>query len=60
MNTTTCHKCGSENTQCLGSQEVGYSFHGNEMKLLDYECDDCGGTWGVEFEMVPVTRNNDS
>jgi hypothetical protein len=58
MNATTCHKCGSENTQCLGSQEYGYSFHGHELKVLDYECDDCQATWEVTMEMTPVQRHN--
>ena len=60
MNTTSCHKCGSEDTMCLGSQEIGYSANGNELKLLDYECNECGGTWGVTFELTPISRSNDS
>ena len=60
MNVTGCHKCGSEDTMCLGSQEIGYSIDGNELKLLDYECNECGGTWGVTFELTPIQRSNDS
>ena len=60
MNVTGCHKCGSEDTMCLGSQEIGYSIDGNELKVLDYECHECGGTWGVTFELTPIHRSNDS
>ncbi len=53
----TCHKCGGEGI-FLDSQEVGYSADGNEMKLLDYECDQCGATWDVTYQMTPVSREN--
>ena len=54
----TCHKCGSDNSVCLGTQDVAYSFHGYEMKQFDYECEDCQATWDVTFELVPTNRDN--
>ena len=58
MNTTGCYKCKSEDTTCLGSQDIGYSIDGNELKVLDYECNKCGCTWDVTFELTPTVRIN--
>ena len=57
-NFDTCHKCDSSDTICLGSQEVGYSMMGTELKQFDYECESCGATWDVTFELTPVSREN--
>jgi len=52
-----CHKCGGEGV-CRGSQEVGYTYNGFVQIEHDYECEDCGATWDVNFELTPRERDN--